>query len=328
MLKFIPSRMKSLVPGYRQRHYRRHAALIDAIGAAMKHLTLGSDGAVPWLDAHDEQVRLHGFATEPANGELYDLLRPALPRALPRTHFRLVKDYVTRWLHPHMRPDLHPDGYGPERLFGFHGQHRDDISAIADPAARARLLRAFKPGPADIVVDCGAYLGFGAIRMGRDAPQGRVFAIEASSACAALLRRNVEANAANNVVPLHRGVWNLVGEMNLETNFAQANSLVAEVQEGAGRETVRTISIDALVKDYALQRLDMISLTLNGAEVEAVAGAVESLVRLRPRLRAAGWYKREGRRIADLIGPLIARADYDVFVGPHGNVMALPRERK
>lgn len=328
MLNFIPPRLKSLVPGYRQRHYRRHAALIAAINAAMPRMTLGSDGGVPWLAVPDEKLKLYGFGTEPKNGDLYDLLRPALPPELPRGHFRLVKDYVTRWLYPHMRPDLSPAGYGLERLHGFHGQHKDNVAQVQDPAARDRLARAFRPGSSDVVVDCGPFLGFGAIRIAREAPEGFVFAIEASRECHALLKRNVEANGAANVVPMHRGVWNTVTELDLETTFAQGNSLVAEVQTGDRREKVPTVTIDGLVAEQKLERLDMLSLTLNGAEVEALDGAADTLKRLRPRIRAAGWYHRGGQRIADLIRPVIERAGYDVFVGPRGNVMALPSEKK
>jgi FkbM family methyltransferase len=328
MLNFIPPRLKSLVPGYRRRHYRRHAALIATLAAAMPRLKLGSDGNTPWLAAADENLKLYGFATEPKNADLYDLLRPALPAALPRTHFRLVKDYATRWLYPHMRPDLSPEGYGLERLHGFHGQHKDNVAQVPDPAERERLMRAFRPGRGDVVIDCGAFLGFGAMRIARDAPEGCVYAVEASRECHGLLKRNIEANGAGNVVPLHRGVWNTITALDLETTFAQGNSLVAEVQPGERREKVPTLTIDGFVAEQKLQRLDMLSLTLNGAEVEALEAASDTLMRLRPRIRAAGWYLRGGQRIADLIRPVIEHAGYDVFVGPRGNVMALPQERK
>jgi FkbM family methyltransferase len=329
MLNFIPPRVKSLVPGYRRRHYRRHAALIDTINAAMPRLTLGNDGATPWLAARDENLRLYGFTTEPKNADLHELLRPVLPSQLPRGHFRLVKDYITRWLYPHMRPDLTPDGYGVERLHGFHGQHKDSIAQVADPAARTRLNHAFKPGRDDVVIDCGAFLGFGALRIARDARAGRVFAIEASGDCHALLLRNLEANRAENVTPLHRGVWNAITELNLETTFAQGNSLVSEVvNDGMRQEAVKTVTIDSVVAEFRLSRVDMLSLTLNGAEVEALAGAGDTLAKLRPRIRAAGWYARGGKRIADLIRPVLESAGYDVFVGPRNNVLALPKERK
>ena len=43
----------------------------------------------------------------------------------------------------------------------------------------------------------------------------------------------------------------------------------------------------------------MISLTLNGA-MEALIGAKETLENLRPRLRIAGWYKRDEEYICNM----------------------------
>src|SRR5436190_12104457 len=121
----LPVQIKALLPGYRQRIGRRHGALVDAIRSAMPNLTFGMDGAVPWLQASDQAIKLYGFPTEPENAELYDLLRPALPASLSKEYFRLAKDYVTRWIYPHMRPDLAPEGHDRDELNGFHGQHKD-----------------------------------------------------------------------------------------------------------------------------------------------------------------------------------------------------------
>jgi FkbM family methyltransferase len=319
--------VKVLLPGYRQRIRHKHLALLDLIRTVMPHLAFGQDGDVPWLSASDRNIRLYGFATEPSNAELYDIVGSALPQNLPREYFRLVKDYVTRWLYPHMRPDLSVGPYGIDQLNGLHGQHKDNIHHIEDPAARDRLMRAFQPGAQDVVIDCGAFLGFGAIRMARDAPAGRVVAVEASGECFGLLTRNIEENAIRNVFPLHSGIWSEEGDLSLEKTYAQGNSLVAEVQKGVECETVRTVTIDGIVDRFKLDRLDMVSLTLNGAEVEALQGAEIALSRMRPRIRAAGWYSRGGRHIADILRPVLERHGYDVFVGPRKNVMALPRER-
>jgi len=324
---FVPVGLKLVVPGYRQRLLDRHAALLDAIRAAAPHLRFGADGGVPWIASSEANVKLFGFGTEPKNAELYDILKPALPPAVRKESFRLAKDFVTRWIYPHMRPDLGPQGYPLDRLHGLHGQHKDNIASIDDPAARDRLARAFRPSPADVIVDCGAFLGFGSIRMSRDTPEGRVIAVEASSDCHALLQRNVDVNGARTVTPLHRAIWNAESEFTLEKSYAQGNTLVAEVQRGETHEKVKTISIDRIVSEHALSRLDMVSLTLNGAEVEALQGAKDALTRLRPRIRAAGWYSRGGRRIAGILRDELAPYEYDVFVGPRNNFMALPRER-
>ena len=327
MFAFVPIGAKLLVPGYRLGILRRHAALIDAINALFCDWRLGDEGGMPWIESKADKVRLYSFPTEPANLELYRIVAPALPVQLLPEHFRIAKDFVTRWHWPHMRPDLTPQAYAPEQMEGLHGQHKDSIASIVNLEVRDRLRCLFVPSSDDVVIDCGAFVGCGSIRMSRDAVHGRVLAVEASGACHDLLVRNVNANQAANVTPLHLGIWRGRSRIALEKTYAQGNSLVSEVQRGSTQERIETISIDELVAEYGLTRVDMISLTLNGAEIEAVQGADRTLRSFRPRVRAAGWYMRDGTNIASTLKPQLERHDYHVFVGPRKNVLAVPRER-
>ena len=151
-----------------------------------------------------------------------------------------------------------------------------------------------------------------------------MYAVEADRACHALLSRNMAHNGISNVTTLHRAVWDSETELDLQSDFAQANSLVAEVHKGATVERVKTITIDGIVEKYGLNKLDMLSLTLNGAEVEAIKGAERTLKDLRPRIRLAGWYTRGGQKISAITKGQLEALGYQVFIGPRGNTMALP----
>jgi FkbM family methyltransferase len=321
----LPIELKMLVPGYRARWRRSYACMLAEIAKLAPRLCYGQDGNVPWIEL-ESGPRFHGFATEKANREVFRLLRGDLPAGIPETHFRLVKDCLNRYVYPHMRPDLKPAGYPVEAMFGFHGQHKD---AIADQPeeTRAVLNEAFGPKQGEIFVDCGAFLGFGELRIAPAIGDGHLYAIEASGACHALLQRNLTHNKIANVTALHRAAWKEATELELETTEAQGNSLIGEVQKGIRKERVRTVSIDGLVEEFRLPRVDMLSLTLNGAEVEALEGAAHTLRALRPRIRLAGWYTRGGAKIWQLTKAQIEPYGYHVFIGPRGNVMALPRER-
>ncbi len=319
----IPLPLKVLVPGYRAIWRARYACFLAEIAKLAPRLRYGEDGDIPWIELEDGP-RLHGYRTEPANAEVQFLLRGDLPGDIPPSHFRLVKDCLNRYLYPHMRPDLKPAGYASEAMFGFHGQHKDAIADIEDAATRDDLRAAFEPAPDDIILDCGAFLGFGDLRLAGDAPQGHVYAIEADKDCFALLQKNIDANGAGNITALHRGVWNEETDLELESDFAQANSLVGEVHKGRYTQTVRTISVDGAVAHFGLEKLDMLSLTLNGAEVEALDGAVHTLGELRPRIRLAGWYSRQDRKIWSITKEMLEPYGYRVIVGDRGNVMALP----
>ena len=319
----FPLSLKLFVPGYRAKWRWRYAAMLSELAALMPHLNYGESEGVPWIELAGGP-RLHGFWTEPDNRDVCRILAPDLPPGLPVGHFRLIKDCLNRYVYPHMRPDLKPEGFPPEQMFGFHGQHKDAIADLADAEARAELVAAFTPREGEVIIDCGAFLGFGDSRLASDIGSGRIYAVEADHDCFDLLERNVQHNAIVNVTPGHRGIWKGEGELELESGFAQANSLVSEVHRGEERQRVRTVAIDTLVAEFAMPRVDMISLTLNGAEVEALEGAAETLASLRPRIRLAGWYQRSGRLIADITREQLERHGYRVFVGSRGNVMALP----
>lgn len=320
----IPKAIKLLIPGYRQLWKRRSQCFLDHLAIHTPLLTFGEEDGVPYLDHKEKGLRLYGFVTDPKSEDLFSLVRPYVPTAIPDTHYRLIKDYINRYLYPHMRPDLNIVGYTPNQMAGFHGQHKDSIQNL--PADQQRLLsKAFMPNPDDVIIDCGPFIGFGDIRVSEDLSDGHIIAVEASKPCFDLLERNLSANNISHATPIHRAVWNELTEMELESDFAQANTLVREVHKGLHTQKVQTITIDQIIKDYSLSKLDMLSLTLNGAEIEALDGAKVALAKYRPRIRLAGWYLRDGETIAAHTKRILEKYDYDVFVGPRNNVLALPR---
>ncbi len=321
----LPLALKKLLPFYTARWRGRYRAMIDEIKARIGGLEFGQDGDVPWLQERQSGVRIFGFWTEPENAEVYDLLRGTLPRELPESHFRLMKDYLTRYVYPHMRPDLKPAGYTAEELWGFHGQHKDAIADQPDQRDRERLIAAFRPRPDDVIIDGGAFVGIGDLRMAGELTAGRIIAIEANRACYELLCRNRDYNKVGNLTAQNRALWNTRGTLDLEVGYAQANTLVSEVAKGEKKQPIETINVDALVDELQLPRVTMLSLTLNGAEVETLDGAERTLSQLRPRIRLAGWYKRNGVPIWKITKEKLEHHGYDVFVGPRGNVMALPK---
>jgi len=317
--------LKNLVPGYRDRWRHRYAALLKAIHETAPTLSFSERDAMPEVHANDSGVRLLGMWTGEKDGELFDNLRPDLPLSLKREYFRLMRDYLTRYSFPHLRPDLKPYPMPAEQMTGFHGQQKDSIQDMPDKNDRSLLLEHFSLRCDDVIIDCGAFLGFGEVRLAPDLTSGRIIALEASADCHAVLSRNLDANDAGNITPLHAAIWNEVGEMELESGYAQDNSLVSElVNRGEHRQKVETTTIDSLVERFDLDRVSMLSLTVNGAEVEGLLGAEKTLNELRPRIRLAGWYYRDGRRIADITAEILKKHNYRTFIGPRGNTMAVP----
>jgi len=322
----LPIGLKALVPGYRARWRNRYGCMLSELARWVPRVTFGEDDTGPWLEVRDGP-RIHGFTTEPINLEMFGLLRRDMPEALPASHFRLMKDLLTRYVYPHMRPDLKPKGFAVEQMFGFHGQHKDAIADLPDPRVRARLVEAFRPKPDDVILNCGSFIGLGDLKTAPEVAAGRIYSVEANADCFGLLCKNLQTNRANNVTPIHRAMWNELTELQLESDLAQRNTLITEVHKGKWTQSVATVTLDSLVREHDIEKLDFLSLTLNGAEVETLEGGSDTLARLGPRIRLAGWYTREGRKIWQITKDQLEAHDYEVFVGKRGNVMALPRER-
>ncbi len=326
----LPLALKMLVPGYKAKWQSNYAGFIAEYNRLTDGMTFGDEDGTPWV-ALAEGPRFYGFYTEVKNLEARMLIEDRINQTVPASHFRLVKDVINRYCFPHMRPDLHPVEETLENLFGFHGQHKDCIRNIADETDQNRLIEAFRPKPGELIIDCGPFMGFGELHMSPLIEEGHIFAVEASSHCFAMLQKNLGENDISNVTAMHNGVWKDGGFLELNTAYAQGNSLVEKIHndelygdEDKGTERVETKAVDQIVQENGLTRVDMLSLTLNGAEIEALIGAHDTLRNLRPRVRLAGWYERDGQPIWSATETLLKDAGYQVWVGYRGNVMALP----
>ena len=128
---------------------------------------------------------------------------------------------------------------------------------------------------------------------------GKIAAIEPDIDCFNLLKLNTESNKGHNIIPLHYAIWNENKVMQFHKGSYQSNSLVKEVI-GSNLKTydVKAIKIDTLVEELNWERVDYISLTINGAEPEALIGALNVFENNeKVRLSICGWYERDGVKI-------------------------------
>jgi FkbM family methyltransferase len=145
-------------------------------------------------------------------------------------------------------------------------------------SARARIQ------PGDVVLDAGAYVGL-FTKVALRAKASKVIAIEPSPLSIECLRRNLKNEIASGKVILYpKGVWNKddVLEMN-QSDDSEGNSFVFR---SMGEKTVRLplTTIDKLVSELQLQRVDFIKMDIEGSEREALAGAAETIKRYHPRM--------------------------------------------
>lgn len=141
--------------------------------------------------------------------------------------------------------------------------------------------------PGDVVLDCGGYVGdwaHWALRAGA----ARVIVFEPGSAQLECIRRNLaEPIRQGRVTLIPKGVWDQPGRLNLRIvpDNPAANSVTEAAQPGG--ESIELTTIDAVVEELGLTRVNAIKMDVEGAEVRALRGARRTLERFRPALAVA-----------------------------------------
>jgi FkbM family methyltransferase len=140
--------------------------------------------------------------------------------------------------------------------------------------------------PGDVVLDCGANIGVftrEALRHGAS----RVVAIEPAPWAVECLRRNFPAEVGTGRVMVYpKGVWDHDDtlQLNIPPGMASTAASVALHRPAGATVAVSLTTIDHLVKDLQLERVDFIKMDIEGAEPNALRGAVGTVARFHPRM--------------------------------------------
>ena len=148
--------------------------------------------------------------------------------------------------------------------------------------------------PGETVIDCGGCWGDTALYFAhRVGPEGSVICYEFEPGNLAILHRNLALNPelAERIRVFERAVWsNDASTLRFSSNSV-ATTLSEEADEDGGDKRVCTDSIDAMVEREGLARVDFIKMDIEGAEMEALAGAVRTISRHRPKLAISAYHR-------------------------------------
>lgn len=149
--------------------------------------------------------------------------------------------------------------------------------------------------PGDVVLDCGAAVGV-FTREALSAGARLVVAIELAPENLECLRRNLaEEVEAGRVIIYPKGVWDKDDVMTLwvDPGNSPADSVVMRPEKARPGPQVPLTTIDKLVEELRLERVDFIKMDVEGAEQKALAGAQRTLARFRPRLALSAYHRED-----------------------------------
>ena len=204
------------------------------------------------------------------------------------------------------------------------------VRGTLEPPVQEALRRLLAPG--DVFYDIGANVGFftlvGARLVG---PQGRVVAFEPVPWCARAVGRNIELNGFEHASIREVAVGYADGSARLlvvgEASWSHLESTGrhADVRDEID---VTVESLDGLVGSGAIPPPDVMKIDTEGAELQAIAGARETIARHRPAI-VCELHDTNAAFVAlmDELGYAVTNLDGPAAVVDAGPVHALAQPR-
>lgn len=143
--------------------------------------------------------------------------------------------------------------------------------------------------PGDICIDCGACEGFFGLQA-LAAGAGKVICLEPSELMSACLRRTFESEiAAGKMVIVQAAAG--VNEGSVNFCFDNQQPFAGKAQNGFETSPVRSCSLETVCRELQLPRVDFIKMDIEGAEIQAVEGAMPVLKQFHPRLAITTYHR-------------------------------------
>lgn len=152
-----------------------------------------------------------------------------------------------------------------------------------------KLIKAEKD---DVVLDCGGCWGDTALFFSNEiGDNGRVYSFEFIPSNIDIFNKNLALNPylAKVVTIIPNPVWNTSNQKLFYIDNGPA-SMVSNDELKNYSGFTNTISIDDFIKKENLLKVDLIKMDIEGAELNAIQGAKETLIKYRPKLAIALYH--------------------------------------
>jgi len=111
---------------------------------------------------------------------------------------------------------------------------------------------------------------------------GKVISIEPMKYAVDLIQKNCELNGLDNVEIANAGLSDEIGTARLDLSEGVGSASITNDYGGEDVIEIETTTIDTLVEQFSLDRVDFIKLDIEGAELKALYGAKNTIEKLKP----------------------------------------------
>lgn len=145
----------------------------------------------------------------------------------------------------------------------------------------------------DIVLDVGAFIGLSSMIFSKKiGEEGRVYAIE--PVMHDVIKRNIEANKLNNIIIIPKAIGNELGKIDIEISDYGGDASITKRDFTKGHYTMKKVvelsTLDLLVNELELKKIDFIKIDIEGAEELAIRGADKLIKRFRPKWSISSYH--------------------------------------
>ena len=209
-------------------------------------------------------------------GGFFSTLGATLGVAAWKTRLLFPGRPTHRWLRRVRLPGF--DGYLHLISDQISSYYRIQMEGLYDP------FPGFEPGPDWTVVDGGAHIGIFTVVHGQAlsaAAGGRVVAFEPDPRSFGVLMKNIDCNdLGDRVTAIQAALFSAEGDCDfISSDYTEAAHIdgFGNVHAGSSRKagfsgSVRTTTLDAVVENESIDRIDLLKLNVEGAEVDVLEG--------------------------------------------------------
>ncbi|MFK7845717.1 MAG: FkbM family methyltransferase [Rhodothermales bacterium] len=150
-----------------------------------------------------------------------------------------------------------------------------------------------KPEIGDVCIDAGACRGDVSLKFSDSiGPKGQVYGFEFVPANIEVFQRNLEINPhwAANIEIVQHPLWHVSHE---EMSFSDQGPGSSISDRGEGNLKTLTITLDDFVASKGLEKVDFIKMDIEGAELNALAGASATIRKFQPKLAICAYHKKD-----------------------------------
>jgi FkbM family methyltransferase len=186
----------------------------------------------------------------------------------------------------------------------------------------------FKPQPGMTVIDAGGCYGeYALYAAGCVGPGGRVLMLEPDPANIAAAREFFQLNGnPGNIEIVPAGLWSRPGKLQFRAGQGEQSTIVfnsnnkasdasAPAADTEGTIEIEVHSLASLAEAYDLERMDMVKMDIEGAEVEVISTADQLAPRYKPCYAIASYHVVNGQRTADTMAQMFPKMGYHVRSG-------------